>query len=210
MKIKTCFISLCEKSVHAKNMCARHYYQILRKGQISGSNSRTRYDPNEIIIEDDICKIGVYDNKGYLKANAIIDLEDLGKIKGIKWSQLPNGVISNKQFGYLHRRIMGYPEEFVDHKDRNRLNNRKTNLRLCTNAENVRNGGIRINNTSGYKGVSWFPNLKKWVAGITLNYRKLHIGYFDSKIDAANAYDRMAEKLHLDYACTNFGEKNAS
>jgi len=208
--MKSCSIKKCEKRIHAKGMCARHYYQILRKGKISGSSSRTRYDLNKLTTEGDICIIEVYDNQGYVKAEAIIDRENLEKVKGIKWSQLKNGAISNKKFGYLHRRIMGYPKKFVDHKDRNRLNNRTSNLRLCTNAENVRNSGCRANNTSGYKGVSWVSKIEKWASYITFNYNRINIGYFDSKIDAAKAYDKMAKELHCDYACINFGERYAS
>jgi len=105
----------------------------------------------------------------------------------------------------MHREITGAPGHLVvDHIDRNGLNNRKSNLRVCTNAQNVRNAGPRGNGLSRYKGVSRHTRGKKWTAVIQLNNKTHYLGYFDNEIDAAKAYDKRASQLHGEFACLNF------
>lgn len=67
----------------------------------------------------------------------------------------------------------------------------------------MRNRGKTINNRSGYKGVRWHKRDKKWVAQITLEGTRTHLGYFDSASDAARAYDEAAKQLHGPFAKTN-------
>ena len=93
----------------------------------------------------------------------------------------------------MARLIMKAPPDLeVDHIDHNALNNQKYNLRICTHAQNDRNSKIRNDNTSGYKGVSWRPDRKKWRANININMRQLHLGYFDDPKSAAKAYNKAA------------------
>jgi len=100
---------------------------------------------------------------------------------------------------------MGPPTHLVvDHIDRDGLNNRKSNLRLCTNAENIRNAGKRGKGFSKYKGVSRHTRGKKWTAVIQLNKKTYFLGYFENEIDAARAYDKKAKELHGQFACLNF------
>jgi len=105
----------------------------------------------------------------------------------------------------MHRHITNAPADLVvDHIDHNGLNNCRSNLRLCTRAQNIRNAPLRNSGTSKYKGVSWFANGKKWVATIRSNNKRHHIGYFDNEITAAKAYDEKAKELHREFACLNF------
>lgn len=90
----------------------------------------------------------------------------------------------------------------VDHINGDKLDNRKLNLRICSQAKNVLNTGKRSDNKSGFKGVSKYKN--KWRACIQYNHNWRHIGYFDDIKKAAKAYDLFAEKLHGEYAKTNF------
>lgn len=85
-------------------------------------------------------------------------------------------------------------EMHIDHIDGNGQNNSPSNLRLATNAENLRNRGTYRNNTSGRKGVSWYKPDRKWQAYISFNGRMRHIGYFNDIDDAAAAYDAAARK----------------
>lgn len=94
--------------------------------------------------------------------------------------------------------------EFVDHINGDTLNNCRSNLRLATNAENVRNAPQRVNNKSGYKGVCWHKATKKWMAQIGVNYQNRILGYFDDPAEAHEAYCKAARELHGEFA--NFGD----
>tara|TARA_R110000824_G_scaffold117249_1_gene269115 strand:+ start:607 stop:1188 length:582 start_codon:yes stop_codon:yes gene_type:complete len=98
----------------------------------------------------------------------------------------------------------GFGGGVVDHIDRNRLNNELSNLREVTNRENRLNSGMRSTNTSGFRGVSRYRSKQKWAARIQSEGESYHIGYFDSKEDAALAYDKVAKELHGEFAMLNF------
>jgi HNH endonuclease/AP2 domain len=92
----------------------------------------------------------------------------------------------------------------VDHRDRDRLNNRRSNLRLCTSQQNSANSSLGIRNRSGFKGVHWNETASRWVAQTKLNGRTKHLGCFLSAEDAARAYDRAVLKEHGAFAYLNF------
>lgn len=103
----------------------------------------------------------------------------------------------------MHQHIIPLQEGFqIDHIDRNGLNNQRNNLRLVTNSFNGQNV-IRKDNKSGYKGVTWFPNTRKWRAAITFNKKTITIGYSISIYHAAKMYDEKALELQGPDALTN-------
>lgn len=105
----------------------------------------------------------------------------------------------------MHRSILNAPtNKEVDHRDGNGLNNQKSNLRLCTRAQNMMNQKIYANNKSGYKGVYWHKTKKKWESNIMANGKLIYLGSFFCLIKAAKAYDAGARKYHGEYANTNF------
>jgi len=169
---------------------------------------RTIYTPNEIIIKGDIAEIILYDVKGNERARCIIDVEDVEKVKGYKW-HLQHGYVSTYQKSgdiSIQHIILGIKPDrkrMVDHRDRNKLNNRKFNFRVCTNTENTRNRTKPKTNTSGYKGIFWRKERKRWVVRISANKKEIYIGYFKDKIEAAMAYNRAAIKHHGEFACLN-------
>lgn len=84
--------------------------------------------------------------------------------------------------------VEGYwPEHDIDHKDRNRHNNRWMNLRHISRQCNIRNMKIKVNNTSGVTGVFWRKTNRKWASFITVSYKKLHLGTYENKLDAVSA-----------------------
>jgi len=102
---------------------------------------------------------------------------------------------------YLHRFILGIEDTNVqvDHRNHNGLDNRRANLRVASLSQNAANRAKLKGTTSRFKGVSWSKEKGKWRAYITIKRKTtLHLGYFDSEIDAACAYYRAA--------CEHFGE----
>lgn len=93
-------------------------------------------------------------------------------------------------------------DEWVDHIDGNTLNNRRDNLRLCTRSQNMRNQGANRRNTSGYKGVDWNKDRRVWRAHITVDNRKIYLGYFDTAEEAHKAYCEASAKYHGEFGRT--------
>ncbi len=102
----------------------------------------------------------------------------------------------------MHRFIAGTTGD-VDHRDGDGLNNRRTNLRPCTDIQNGGNQKIAKNNTSGFKGVSWHKPTGKWIAHVYINRKQVHLGLFADKIDAARAYNLAAVEHFGDFARLN-------
>lgn len=105
----------------------------------------------------------------------------------------------------MHRLILCAPKgSEVDHINGDKLDNRRSNLRLCAHAENLRNSAPYRNNTSGFKGVTWHTQSCKWRATIKVNYRQISLGLYASAIEAAHAYDEAARAHFGPYARINF------
>lgn len=105
----------------------------------------------------------------------------------------------------LHREILGAKEsETVDHINGDRRDNRKKNLRLVSMDQNAINRKLSSRNKSGFKGVSFRKDTGKWRACISKNGVLIRIGNYETKEQAARAYDKKAIKLHGEYAVLNF------
>jgi hypothetical protein len=106
---------------------------------------------------------------------------------------------------YAHRLAWFYvhgewPARAIDHVNGIKTDNRLANLRLATSGQNALNTPLRSTNTSGVKGVHWRPNKQKWQARITVDGKKLHLGYFASMDDASAARRAAAARHFSDYA----------
>ena len=161
------------------------------------------------LLEYIMNQVKLYRNRGV----ALVDNEDFEIVSRYKWSLQKNRGASYAQAKIkirgkwgnilMHRMILKAKKgQEIDHQDGDGLNNQKTNLRFCTNSQNQMNkkgwGG------SKYKGVCWHKPSKKWGVYIKVNDKQIHLGLFDSEIDAAKAYDKAAIKYFEEFARTNF------
>lgn len=183
--MKECSIEGCNKKHYAKGYCSKHYTQIKRYGEIK----RTKYDPNEIIIHKDYAEIVIYNQKCEEVARTLIDIDDVERCKQCKWFFTGHGYIINSKYIKLHRFIMNCSKGMVvDHINHNKLDNRKCNLRICTQQENC------MNVSSSIKGVCFDKSRNKWLAHI----KGKNLGRFDTYEDAL--------KVRKDAEIKYFGE----
>ena len=151
-------------------------------------------------------EINLVNNKGV----TMIDDEDYKLLSQYRW-RISNGyavthmVINKKQVTKrMHRLIMNEPRKFeIDHIDHNKLNNCKSNLRVVTHQQNMINVSNHKNSSSKYKGVGWRKDKNKWESRIKLNENRYFLGYFNSEINTARAYNIKAKELFGEYAHLN-------
>ena len=144
--------------------------------------------------------------------HAVVDNDDWELVSRFNWCATKKQhtfyavANSNKLFEqrnvWLHRIIMGITDSSIsiDHKDGNGLNNCRSNLRICDKQQNARNCKIHTRNTTGFKGVSFDKDIKKYRAFITLNGKTKHLGCFVSPVDAHAAYCSAAIKHYGEFA----------
>lgn len=192
---KICSVEGCNDKHYAKGYCKKHYNQVRKNGRIS---ERTRFDKNEIIIYDTYAEIILYDEECKEIARALIDIEDIEKVKDIKWSF--DRYVRSANNGSLHRFIMCPDDNLVvDHINHNTLDNRKSNLRICGIKENSINKKKMSNNTSGYTGVYYKKDRNKWGARIVVNKKCIYLGYFNTKEEALEVRQKAEIKYFGEY-----------
>jgi hypothetical protein len=108
---------------------------------------------------------------------------------------------------FLHQWIMGVSSAGqVDHINHNGLDNRRSNLRLCTHQQNMGNTRLKSCNTSGYKGVSRVSGSVKWMAKINDHGKQTYLGSSYDPVEAARLYDAAAKRVFGEFAWLNFPE----
>ena len=147
------------------------------------------------------------DNENY-------SISNLGKIRNDITGRFLKGTLHNKgylqvnldgKYYYIHRLIaiafIPNPDNklFVDHINNIRDDNRIENLRWATKTENNQNSKMPINNTSGFKGVSWYKNNNKWLAQIYIDGKKIYLGSFNNIEDAIKARQEKAKEIHGEF-----------
>lgn len=178
-------------------MCRKHYEQVRRFGKVLDNNPRTIWDPNEIRVLSDHSEIDTYDEFGNVQYTYIIDTEDIPLLNNKKWRTvlkgkqnspyLVTGHAGSQGSGmiYFHRLICGNPNSEVDHINRNTLDNRKSNLREANRLLQVTNTNLRMDNTSGVKGIYYITSKDKYRAEIQRGDRHIYSPLYDTIEEAA-------------------------
>lgn len=142
---------------------------------------------------------------------ALVDNEDFDEINQYNWCfaegyAVRTVTVSGKRKNQrMHRLITNCPDGFdVDHINHDKLDNQKSNLRVCSTSENLRNQKMRTYaKSSRYKGVCFYKQDGNWQAHIRLNGKRKHLGYFTNEIDAAIAYNNAAIAMFGEFALIN-------
>ena len=134
--------------------------------------------------------------------STLVDNEDYNDLSRFNWRINAHGYAKNDKVGLMHRYLLSVPKnKVVDHINGNPLDNRRINIRICEQSENARNQKIK---KSKYKGIYFDKRSNKWISRITLNYKGIHLGSFNTKEEAALAYDKAAIKYHGEFSNLNF------
>ena len=153
------------------------------EGYSVSSFGRVRNDKTDRILKP------IKDTQGYYYVNLSkqgnAKVHNIHRLVGLTF--LPNH--DNKRMG--------------DHIDKNKTNNNIINLRWSTSSQNNCNQDIRIDNTTGYKGVTWAKSRQKYKAQIRINGKETHLGYFQKPEDASQVYEEKAKEIHKEFYYKN-------
>lgn len=172
-----------------KILCSKHWHQWYNYGRFLDSNPRTRNDLNKYRICGDEVVFDLYNGVTSEKIGEfIIDLEDIEKVKYHKWryshSHIVTGLPAKGTQRDLSWVILGLDNRdeankgiVIDHINGDPNNNKKNNLRICSQSQNVLNKSFMSNNTSGFIGVSYHKDRDRYDPEIRLQKQRCHLGY---------------------------------
>jgi hypothetical protein len=151
---------------------------------------------------------------------AIVDAADYGQLKNFNWRARRSlhtwyafrlALVAEKRdknLVWIHNEIIENPNGLlIDHFNRNGLDNRRTNLRLATRAQNTCNCKKRKGCSSRFKGVCFHKNSRRqnpWDSYINVNGQRISLGCYMTEVEAAKVYDRAAREYHKEFAQLNF------
>lgn len=170
------------------------------------SRTETAYNINKKYNEfetiDDVVHVYVENDKNKVM---LCDVEDWESLKNCYWTEQRGYAVAIKNYEWIrfHREVMNVdnPKIQVDHINGNRLDNRKANLRLCSNQENSMNKYENSNNSSGYKGVYFDKNRNKWRGAIQYNGKSIKSPKrYNTPEEAYEWYIEKSNELFGDYS----------
>ena len=196
------------------NLCRKHYLQMKRHGK---TYERTIYDKNPIEIDEEngVAYMTCFDRYGNKTCTTRFDAEFVDKVSKYKWYVRLNhisgllyvmGSISANKKIFLHRFLIDAPRNMiVDHINHDTLDNLKENLRLCTNRQNSCNR--KYNTSRKYPGVfQQYKTSTRWSATITVNYKNIWLGVFNTYEEALAARLAAEQKYFGEFRYTGHGK----
>lgn len=184
-------------------LCERHYVQCKKYGAPQDKNPRTCNDLNEFYIENNIAHFYLYNQRCDKIGEFLVDADDVELIRYKKWcySRSTGYVLTGNNIGKnkrvpLHRYLLfGYTksDKTVDHINHNKLDNRRCNLRVCTQTQNCQNKGLQTGNERGNKF---------GIAGVYFNkkrcYYEVEIRYNNHRLHLSRYY-KLEEAIYVRY-----------
>lgn len=197
-------------------VCSKHMHQIFIHKHPLDNNPRSNADLNDYTTDGITATFNIYNQKNEKNGEFIIDFDDLEKVKYHKWrishSHVVTGQPSRGTQRDLARIVLDVSAEdikqnyiVVDHINGNAFDNRKKNLRICHQADNILNKSFMSNNTSGFIGVSYRKKRNKYDPEIRKDNKRCHLGYTQTLEEAV--YKRYYAEQLIFKECANGGEQ---
>ncbi len=147
-------------------------------------------------------------NSNKLPDGVLVDEEDLERVLKLKWHINTVGYVVSDQRKHkrgkyirLHRFILQpNKNELIDHKNRNPLDNRKCNLRIADKSTNAMNREAQSNSSTGYKGITWDKQKKRWRTYASKKGKQYHLGFYKTIDEAIEGYNSRIEDIHGEWA----------
>lgn len=185
--------------------------------EIIHQNKRKLKNKNNIIVHDTYTEI-ILEYKNGTKVPVKVDNEDVSDLLLFRWSRLNTKenayayttiVVEGKQKSILmHKFILNYFGDLdVDHKNGDKFDNRKSNLRICTHQNNGTNRKLSKNNKSKYKGVSWYKRDSTWEVKIMVNYKDIFLGRYKNLEEAIKVRIEAEEKYFGEFRRIDSSER---
>lgn len=210
----TCTIDNCDKPLRTSKSvwCNMHYTRWWRHGDPLAIAPRTprrhgATDPAHVRRFETHCELRITQRDGSVHA-VLYDAEDATLVESYRWHVSESNSVpglfyaratADRRNIAMHVLLMDRP--LVDHINHNGLDNRRGNLRLATKGQNAANSIRRTRGKdSMFRGVGWRAHASKWVARLA----DRHLGYFETEVDAAKAYDAAATEMFGEFATLNF------
>jgi hypothetical protein len=151
---------------------------------------------NAVTIKNGVVEVTLFNSDSVM----LCDEEEWDKYKNTCWRVNRYGYAVGTVDGKLnipfHKLVLNSNDKYIDHINRNKLDNRKCNLRIATAQMNAINQGCSSRNTSGVKGVYLNKRTQKWVASIAINKKTIHLGTFETIENAIRARKEAENKYH--------------
>ena len=195
---RCCRVSGCSrKDLYGGNgYCEKHHQQMYKHGRIF---KRTMFDPNEIIDYGDYIGVCLYNRNNEKIAEALVDKCDEKLIRKYKWHLSVQKYVTTPKGVKMHKII--FPEnKMTDHINRDRLDNRRCNLRKCDHFGNASNRNMLQSNSSGVTGVMFLTLRNKWKAQIGVDNKIKHLGYFTDFDEAVKVRKKAERKYFGEFA----------
>lgn len=176
-------------------LCHKHMHQLHNHRKFLDNVQRTNNDLNDYVIHEDYVVFNVYNQRNEKVGEFIVDRDDFPKVRYHKWRFGHQHIVTGSGKGKIRELshiILDIPKEkdsetIVDHCDGDGTNNRKRNLRICTQQENVMNKSFMSTNSSSFIGVSFNSKRNKYESEIRKEYVRCHLGRYNTLKEAVYA-----------------------